>query len=46
MIQLKYIQKRYNTKAGFTYVLQQISFDVAVGEFVTLMGPSGGGAML
>jgi len=43
MIQLKNIQKRYNTKAGFTYVLQQISFDVAEGEFVTLMGPSGAG---
>lgn len=43
MIQLKNIQKRYNSKAGFTYVLQQISFDVAEGEFVTLMGPSGAG---
>jgi putative ABC transport system ATP-binding protein len=43
MIKLKNIQKRYNTKAGFTYVLQQISFDVAEGEFVTLMGPSGAG---
>ena len=43
MIKLKNIQKRYNTKAGFTYVLQQISFDIAEGEFVTLMGPSGAG---
>ena len=43
MIKLKNIQKRYNTKAGFTYVLQQISFDVAEGDFVTLMGPSGAG---
>jgi putative ABC transport system ATP-binding protein len=43
MIQLNNIQKRYNTKAGFTYVLQQISFDIAEGEFVTLMGPSGAG---
>jgi len=43
MIQLKNIQKRYNSKAGFTYVLQQISFDIAEGEFVTLMGPSGAG---
>lgn len=43
MIQLNSIQKRYNTKAGFTYVLQQISFDVDEGEFVTLMGPSGAG---
>ena len=43
MIKLKNIQKRYNSKAGFTYVLQQISFDIAQGEFVTLMGPSGAG---
>ena len=43
MIKLKNIQKRYNTKAGFTYVLQQISFEIAEGEFVTLMGPSGAG---
>lgn len=43
MISLNNIQKRYNSKAGFTYVLQQISFDVAEGEFVTLMGPSGAG---
>jgi len=43
MIKLKNIQKRYNSKAGFTYVLQQISFDIAEGEFVTLMGPSGAG---
>jgi len=43
MIKLKDIQKRYNSKAGFTYVLQQISFDIAEGEFVTLMGPSGAG---
>jgi len=43
MIKLKNIQKRYNTKAGFTYVLQQISFDITEGEFVTLMGPSGAG---
>jgi putative ABC transport system ATP-binding protein len=43
MIKLKNIQKRYNSKAGFTYILQQISFDVVEGEFVTLMGPSGAG---
>ncbi|MBL7184904.1 MAG: ABC transporter ATP-binding protein [Phycisphaerae bacterium] len=43
MIKLQNIQKRYNTKAGFTYVLQQITLDIAEGEFVTLMGPSGAG---
>ena len=43
MIALNNIQKRYNTKAGFTYVLQQITMNVAEGDFVTLMGPSGAG---
>jgi len=43
MISLKDIQKRYNTKAGFTYVLQQISTTIAAGDFVTIMGPSGAG---
>ena len=43
MIELKNIQKRYNTKAGFTYVLQQINLEVEAGEFVTIMGPSAAG---
>jgi len=43
MIKLNNIQKRYNTKAGFTYVLQQITLDIAEGEFVTIMGPSAAG---
>ncbi|MFC1761137.1 ABC transporter ATP-binding protein [Planctomycetota bacterium] len=43
MIKLNNIQKRYNTKAGFTYVLQQINLDIAEGDFITLMGPSGAG---
>lgn len=43
MIRLKNIQKRYNTKAGFIYVLQQISTSIEAGEFVTIMGPSGAG---
>ena len=43
MIKLRNIEKRYQTKAGFTYVLRQINLDIAEGEFVTIMGPSGAG---
>jgi len=43
MIKLNNIQKRYNTRAGFVYVLQQINLTFDVGEFVTIMGPSGAG---
>lgn len=43
MIKLNNIQKRYNTKAGFTYVLQQINVEIKQGEFVTIMGPSAAG---
>ena len=43
MIKLKNIQKRYDTKAGFIYVLQQINIDIDEGEFVTIMGPSAAG---
>ena len=43
MIKLRNIEKSYQTKAGFTYVLRQINLDIATGEFVTIMGPSGAG---
>lgn len=43
MIKLNNIQKRYNTRAGFVYVLQQINLSIEAGEFVTIMGPSGAG---
>jgi len=43
MIQLRNIERRYETKAGFTYVLRQINLDIAEGDFVTIMGPSGAG---
>jgi putative ABC transport system ATP-binding protein len=43
MIQLRNIEKRYQSKAGFTYVLQQINLAVAAGDFITIMGPSGAG---
>jgi len=43
MIQLRNIEKSYQTKAGFTYVLRQINLDLAAGDFITIMGPSGAG---
>jgi putative ABC transport system ATP-binding protein len=43
MIKMRNVQKRYNTPAGFTYVLQQINLDVQTGDFVTVMGPSAAG---
>jgi ABC-type lipoprotein export system ATPase subunit len=43
MIKLQNLEKCYQTKAGFTYVLRQINLDIAEGEFVTIMGPSGAG---
>lgn len=43
MIKLKNVEKCFKTKAGFTYVLRQITLDIAEGEFVTIMGPSGAG---
>jgi ABC-type lipoprotein export system ATPase subunit len=43
MVKLKNLQKCYKTRAGFTYVLQQINLDIREGEFVTIMGPSAAG---
>ena len=43
MIQLKNIEKYFESKAGRTYVLRNITLDIAEGEFVTVMGPSGAG---
>src|SRR5260221_1236024 len=43
MIRLRNIERCFKTKAGFTYVLRQINLDIAEGEFVTIMGPSGAG---
>ena len=43
MIRLRNVEKCFQTKAGFTYVLRQIALDVAEGEFITIMGPSGAG---
>ena len=43
MIQLRNIEKFYESRAGRTYVLRRISADIREGEFVTIMGPSGAG---
>ncbi|MGO8697064.1 MAG: ABC transporter ATP-binding protein [Limisphaerales bacterium] len=43
LIRLRNIEKCYQTKAGFTYVLRQINLDIAEGDFLTIMGPSGAG---
>ena len=43
MIELRNVEKSYQTKAGFTYVLRQINLDIAERDFVTIMGPSGAG---
>jgi ABC-type lipoprotein export system ATPase subunit len=43
MIKLRNLEKCFKTKAGFTYVLRQITLDIAEGEFLTIMGPSGAG---
>jgi ABC-type lipoprotein export system ATPase subunit len=42
-IRLRNIEKCYQTKAGFTYVLRQINLDISDGDFITIMGPSGAG---
>jgi len=43
MVQLRDVEKRYQTRAGFTYVLRRITLDIAAGDFLTIMGPSGAG---
>jgi ABC-type lipoprotein export system ATPase subunit len=43
MIRLRNVEKHFTTGFGRTYVLRQITLDVAEGEFVTFMGPSGAG---
>jgi putative ABC transport system ATP-binding protein len=43
MIQLRNIEKSFPTRPSPTYVLRQITLDIAEGEFVTFMGPSGAG---
>jgi putative ABC transport system ATP-binding protein len=43
MIQLKNIEKCYETRAGKNYVLRQINLEIEEGDFLTIMGPSAAG---
>ncbi|HUG97672.1 MAG TPA: ABC transporter ATP-binding protein [Gammaproteobacteria bacterium] len=43
MIQLNNIGRSYDTKAGRTWVLRQVTLDIGKGDFVSVMGPSGAG---
>ncbi len=43
MIEMRGVEKFYETGAGRTYVLRRVDMDVREGEFVSIMGPSGSG---
>ncbi len=43
VLKLKNISKKYQAKNGEVEALQDISFDVKEGEFVSIIGPSGCG---
>ena len=43
MIRMQAVEKSYPYKGGQTFVLRQIALEVAEGDFVTIMGPSGSG---
>src|SRR5436305_11369404 len=43
MIELRNLEKHYESGAGKTFVLRRISIDIKQGDFVTIMGPSGAG---
>ena len=43
LIQLKNIEKSFNTGTQEFFVLRRITLDIQSGEFVTFMGPSGAG---
>lgn len=43
MIQLRNIERSYDTEAGRTWVLRQVTLDIGTGDFVSVMGPSGAG---
>ena len=43
MIEIRNLEKFYESGAGKTFVLRRISLDIKQGDFVTIMGPSGAG---
>jgi ABC-type lipoprotein export system ATPase subunit len=43
MIQLRNVEKYYETPAGKTFVLRRINLKVEDGDFISIMGPSGSG---
>jgi putative ABC transport system ATP-binding protein len=43
MIELRNIEKYYESGVGKTYVLRRINLDIKEGDFLTIMGPSGAG---
>lgn len=43
MIQLRNVERSYQTKAGRTWVLRNITLNIRQGEFLSVMGPSGAG---
>jgi putative ABC transport system ATP-binding protein len=43
IVGLRNLEKYFETAAGRSYVLRQITCDIAAGDFVTIMGPSGAG---
>jgi ABC-type lipoprotein export system ATPase subunit len=43
IVALRNLEKYFETAAGRSYVLRQITCDIEPGDFVTIMGPSGAG---
>ena len=43
MLQVRNIEKYYGNKNNITKALDRVSFDVADGEFIAIMGASGSG---
>src|SRR6266404_4747327 len=43
MIEVRNLEKFYETGVGKTFVLRRISMDIKQGDFLTIMGPSGAG---